>query len=109
MPLPSIARQVKRILTHYCDLHETVERDGVDVLSGEDHRLALRARRIQRFLTQPFFTAQMYYPGTPGEYVPLGETIKGFKRLVEGKYDDLPEEAFRFVGDIDQVVEKAKR
>ena len=102
-----VACQVKEILTRYRDLHEIVERDGIDGLSDEDRQIVVRARRIQRFFTQPFRVAQIY-TNTPGEYVPLAETIRGFQGIVEGEYDNLPEEAFRFVGGIDQVVEKAK-
>ena len=81
---------------------------GMDELSDEDKLLVRRARRIQRFLSQPF-TVSEKFTGIPGTYVPLSETIRGFKEIVEGKHDDLPESAFLFVGTIDEAVEKAKR
>ncbi len=86
---------------------KTVQRlKGKDCLKEEDRETLLRANRIQMFLTQPFFGAQLY-TNIPGEYVKLAETIRGFKGILEGQYDGLPEEAFRFVGAVDQAVEKA--
>ena len=80
----------------------------MEELSEEDKLIVHRARRIQRFLSQPFFVAERF-TNTPGQYVPLEETIRGFKEILEGKHDDLPEQAFFMVGTIDQVVEKAKK
>ena len=80
---------------------------GVDELGDEDKAIVARARRIQRFLSQPFTVGEQF-TGMPGKYVPIKETIRGFKEILEGKYDDLPESAFLFAGTIDDVVEKAK-
>ena len=81
---------------------------GMDELSDEDKLLVGRARKIQRFLSQPFDVSEKF-TGFPGKYVPLSETIRGFKEIIEGKHDDLPESAFLFVGTIDEAVEKAKK
>ena len=81
---------------------------GMDELSDEDKLLVQRARKIQRFLSQPFHVSEKFI-GIPGTYVPLSETIRGFKEIIEGKHDDLPESAFLFVGTIDEAVEKAKK
>jgi F-type H+-transporting ATPase subunit beta len=81
---------------------------GMDELSDEDKLTVSRARKIQRFLSQPFFVAEQF-TGYQGKYVPLKETIRGFKEIIEGKHDDLPESAFLFVGSIDEAVEKAKK
>ena len=80
----------------------------MEELSEEDKLIVARARRIQRFLSQPFHVAEQF-TGTPGRYVPLKETIRGFKEIIEGKHDDLPEAAFYMVGTIDEAVEKAER
>ena len=80
---------------------------GMDELSDEDKLTVNRARKIQRFLSQPFFVAE-HFNGMEGKYVPIKETIRGFKEIIEGKHDDLPESAFLFVGTIDEAVEKAK-
>ena len=79
----------------------------MEELSDEDKLTVSRARKIQRFLSQPFFVAEVF-TGSPGKYVPLKETVRGFKEILEGKYDDLPEAAFYMVGNIDEAVEKAK-
>ena len=81
---------------------------GMDELSDEDKLTVSRARKIQRFLSQPFFVAEQF-TGYQGKYVPLKETIRGFKEIIEGKHDDLSESAFLFVGSIDEAVEKAKK
>jgi F-type H+-transporting ATPase subunit beta len=81
---------------------------GMDELSDEDKMLVGRARKIQRFLSQPFDVSEKF-TGIPGAYVPLSETIRGFKEIIEGKHDDLPESAFLFVGTIDEAVAKAKK
>ncbi|MBQ3971060.1 MAG: F0F1 ATP synthase subunit beta, partial [Selenomonadaceae bacterium] len=81
---------------------------GMEELSDEDKLTVSRARKIQRFLSQPFAVAEVF-TGTPGKYVPLKETIRGFKEILEGKHDDLPEAAFYMVGGIDEVIEKAKK
>jgi len=103
-----VAREVQRILQRYKDLQDIIAILGMDELSDEDKIIVNRARRIQRFLSQPFFVAEEF-TGTSGRYVPLEETIRGFKGIIEGEYDDLQEQAFFMVGTIDEVVEKAKR
>lgn len=103
-----IAREVQRILQRYKDLQDFIAILGMEELSEEDKVIVGRARRIQRFLSQPFFVAEQF-TGTPGKYVSIDKTISGFKAVVEGKYDDLPEQAFYMVGGIEEVVEKAKK
>ena len=102
-----VARRVKEILQKYKDLQDIINILGMEELSEEDKITVNRARRIQRFLSQPFFVAEEF-TGRPGKYVRLEDTIKGFKGLVEGEYDDLPEQAFFMVGTIEEAVEKAK-
>ncbi|RKY59148.1 MAG: F0F1 ATP synthase subunit beta [Candidatus Latescibacterota bacterium] len=102
-----VAREVQRILQRYKELQDIIAILGVEELSDEDKVIVARARRIQRFLTQPFFVAEQFTQ-IPGKYVPLEETVKGFKGLVEGEYDDLPEQAFYMVGTIDEALQKAK-
>ncbi|ADQ13879.1 F0F1 ATP synthase subunit beta [Halanaerobium hydrogeniformans] len=104
----NVARQVQEILQEYKDLQDIIAILGMDELSEEDKLVVNRARRIERFLSQPFFVAEQF-TGTPGKYVELEQTIKGFKGILEGRYDDLPEEAFYMVGTIEDAVEKAKR
>ena len=104
----NVARQVQEILQEYKDLQDIIAILGMDELSEEDKIVVNRARRIERFLSQPFFVAEQF-TGTPGQYVELEQTIKGFKGILEGRYDDLPEEAFYMVGTIEDAVEKAKR
>ncbi|NIP77906.1 MAG: F0F1 ATP synthase subunit beta [Gemmatimonadetes bacterium] len=100
------ARDVQRILQRYKELQDIIAILGMDELSEEDKVIVGRARRIQRFLSQPFFVAEVF-TGMAGKYVPLSETIRGFKGIVDGEYDDLPEQAFYMVGSIDEAVEKA--
>jgi len=97
-----VAREVQRVLQKYKDLQDIIAILGVDELSEEDKILVGRARKIQKFLSQPFFVAESF-TGTKGRYVPLKETIKGFKEILEGKHDDKPEQAFYMKGTIDQV------
>ena len=104
----SVAREVQRILQRYVELMDIIAIMGMDELSDEDKLLVGRARKIQRFLSQPFDVSEKF-TGIPGTYVPLAETIRGFKEIIEGKHDDLPESAFLFVGTIDEAVEKAKK
>jgi len=104
----TVAREVQRILQRYQELMDIIAIMGMDELSDEDKLLVSRARKIQRFLSQPFTVSEKFI-GIPGTYVPLTETIRGFKEIIEGKHDDLPESAFLFVGTIDEAVEKAKK
>ena len=104
----NIAREVQEILQEYKDLQDIIAILGMDELSEEDKIVVNRARRIERFLSQPFFVAEQF-TGTPGKYVELDDTIRGFKGILEGRYDDLPEEAFYMVGTIEDAVEKAKQ
>ena len=103
-----VAREVQRILQRYNELMDIIAIMGMDELSDEDKLLVQRARKIQRFLSQPFHVSEKF-TGIEGTYVPLSETIRGFKEIIEGKHDDLPESAFLFVGTIDEAVEKAKK
>lgn len=103
-----VAREVQRVLQRYNELMDIIAIMGMDELSDEDKLLVSRARKIQRFLSQPLHVSAKFN-GFPGIYVPLSETIRGFKEILEGKHDDLPESAFLFVGTIDDAVEKAKR
>ena len=102
-----IARKVQAVLQKYKELQDIIAILGMDELSEEDKIIVNRARRVQRFLSQPFFVAEVF-TGFPGRYVPLKETIRGFKEILEGRYDDLPEQAFYMVGTIEEAVEKAK-
>lgn len=102
------ARAVQSILQRYKELQDIIAILGMDELSDEDKLTVNRARKIQRFLSQPFSVAEQF-TGMEGKYVPLSETIRGFKEIIEGKHDDLPESAFLFVGTIDEAVEKAKQ
>jgi F-type H+-transporting ATPase subunit beta len=104
----SVAREVQRILQKYKDLQDIIAILGMDELSEEDKVTVARARKIQRFLSQPFFVAEAF-TGSPGKYVTLKDTVKGFKEIAEGKHDDLPEQAFYMVGAIEEAVEKAKK
>jgi F-type H+-transporting ATPase subunit beta len=103
-----VARRVKEILQRYKDLQDIINILGIDELSDEDKVAVARARRIQRFLSQPFFVAEQF-TGRAGKYVKLEDTIRGFKGIIEGEYDDLPEGAFYMVGTIEEAVEQAKR
>ena len=102
----AVAREVQRILQRYKDLQDIIAILGMDELSEEDKVTVQRARKIQRFLSQPFFVAEQF-TGLPGRYVKLADTIRSFKELISGRYDHLPEQAFYMKGDIDQVVEAA--
>jgi len=101
------AQAVKQILQRYKDLQDIIAILGMDELSDEDKLVVSRARRVQRFLSQPFFVAEAF-TGLAGKYVKLEETIKGFKEILAGKHDDLPESAFYLVGTIEEAIEKAK-
>jgi len=103
-----VARQVQSILQRYKELQDIIAIMGMDELSDEDKLIVARARKVQRFLSQPFHVAEQF-TGMEGRYVPLKETIRGFKEIIEGKHDDLPESAFLFVGTIDEAVAKAKK
>jgi F-type H+-transporting ATPase subunit beta len=101
------ATRVQEILQRYKDLQDIIAILGVDELSDEDRLVVARARKIQRFLSQPNFVAEQF-TGTPGEYVKLEDTIKGFREIIEGKHDDLPEQAFYMVGTIEGAVAKGR-
>ena len=103
----NVARRVQQILQRYKDLQDIIAILGMEELSEEDKVTVQRARRIQRFLSQPFFVAEQF-TGTPGRYVTIPDTIRSFKALIDGEYDDLPEAAFYMVGPIEEAVEKAK-
>ncbi len=103
-----VARDVQQILQRYKELQDIIAILGMDELSEEDKVVVSRARRIQRFLSQPFHVAEQF-TGFSGKYVPVKETVRGFKEILEGNYDDLPESAFLFVGTIDDVVDKARK
>ena len=102
------ARGVQTVLQRYKELKDIIAILGMDELSEEDKLTVARARKIERFLSQPFFVAEVF-TGSPGKYVPLKETIRGFQGILKGEYDDLPEQAFYMVGGIDEVVEKSKK
>lgn len=101
------AREVQRILQRYKDLQDIIAILGFDELNEDDKLVVSRARKIERFLSQPMFVAEQF-TGRPGRYVPLRETVRGFREILDGKHDDLPEQAFYMVGGIDEVVERAK-
>ena len=103
-----VARDVQRILQRYKELQDIIAIMGMDELSEDDKLVVSRARKIQRFLSQPFSVAEQF-TGMEGRYVPLKETIRGFREILDGKHDSLPESAFLFVGTIDEAVEKAKK
>ena len=103
-----MARDVKQVLQRYKDLQDIIAILGIDELSEEDKRSVARARRIQKFLSQPFFVASQF-TGLEGKYVSIADTIRGFKEIVEGQHDELPEQAFFLVGGIEEAVEKAER
>jgi F-type H+/Na+-transporting ATPase subunit beta len=102
-----IARAVQGTLQRYKELKDIIAILGMDELSDEDKLVVARARKIQRFLSQPFFVAEVF-TGSPGKYVSLKDTISAFKSILDGEHDDLPEQAFYMVGGIEEVVEKAK-
>ena len=103
-----VARSVQKVLQRYKELQDIIAIMGMDELSEEDKLTVNRARKVQRFLSQSFTVAEQF-TGMPGQYVPLKETIRGFKEILEGKHDDLPESAFLFAGTIDDVVARAKK
>ncbi|NLC76001.1 MAG: F0F1 ATP synthase subunit beta, partial [Clostridia bacterium] len=102
-----VARGVQAVLQRYKELQDIIAILGMDELSEDDKIIVARARKIQRFLSQPFFVAEAF-TNMPGKYVPLSETIRGFKEILEGKHDDLPEQAFLMVGTIEEAVAQAK-
>lgn len=102
-----IAMEVRRLLAHYQSLQDVIAILGMDELSPEDRRVVIRARRIQRFLTQPFFVGEPF-TGLPGRYVPLAETLRGFRGILDGEYDEVPEQAFYMAGAIDDVLAQAE-
>jgi F-type H+-transporting ATPase subunit beta len=104
----NVARAVKQVLQRYKDLQDIIAILGIDELSEEDKLTVARARKIQKFLSQPFFVAEQF-TGVPGKYVPIAETVKSFKEIVDGKHDAVPEQAFFLVGTIDEVLEKAEK
>jgi F-type H+-transporting ATPase subunit beta len=103
-----VARQVQKILQRYKELQDIIAILGMDELSDDDKLIVNRARRISRFLSQPFFVAEAF-TGTPGRYVKLADTIRGFKEIVEGKHDELPEQAFMYVGTIEEAIQRAEK
>jgi F-type H+-transporting ATPase subunit beta len=102
------AREVQRVLQRYKDLQDIIAILGVDELGEDDKLVVSRARKIERFFSQPFYVAQQF-TGREGRYVPLRDTVQGFREILEGKHDDLPESAFMMVGTIDEAVEQAER
>jgi F-type H+-transporting ATPase subunit beta len=104
----TVARKVQGILQRYKELQDIIAILGMDELSEDDKLVVARARKIQRFLSQPFFVAQIF-TGSPGKYVKLQDTIQGFKEIADGKHDDVPESAFYMVGGIDEALEKARK
>ncbi len=102
------AREVQQVLQRYKDLQDIIAILGIDELSEDDKLIVSRARKVERFFSQPFVVAEQF-TGTPGVYVPLRETVSGFREILDGKHDDLPEQAFMFAGTIENVVEKARR
>jgi len=102
------ARGVQEVLQHYKDLQDIIAILGMDELSDEDKLVVTRARKIQRFLSQPFSVAEAF-TGTQGKYLPVKETVRGFREILEGEHDDIPEQLFLYAGGIDEVVERAKK
>ncbi len=103
-----VANRVKEILQRYKELQDIIAILGIDELGEEDKILVQRARKVERFLSQPFHVAEQF-TGAPGQYVPIAETVRSFKELIDGQHDDLPESAFLLKGSIDQVVEASKK
>jgi F-type H+-transporting ATPase subunit beta len=103
-----VARRVQEVLQRYKDLQDIIAILGMDELSEEDKATVARARKIEKFLSQPFHVAEQF-TGTPGAYVPLEETITGFEEILEGKHDDVPEQAFHLVGNMDSALAKAEK
>jgi len=104
----NVARAVKQVLQRYKDLQDIIAILGIDELSEDDKLTVSRARKVERFLSQPFFVAEQF-TGTPGKYVPIAETIKGFKEIIDGKHDAVPEQAFYMVGTIEEALERAEQ
>jgi F-type H+-transporting ATPase subunit beta len=104
----SVATSVQQVLQRYKDLQDIIAILGMDELTDEDKLVVSRARKVERFLSQPNFVAEQF-TGTPGEYVKLEDTIKGFREIIEGKHDDMPEAAFYMVGTIEGAVAKAEK
>jgi F-type H+-transporting ATPase subunit beta len=102
------AREAQRVLQRYKDLQDIIAILGIDELSEDDKLIVVRARKIERFFSQPMFVAEQF-TGRDGRYVPLKETVRGFREILDGKHDDLPEQAFYMVGTIDEVVERAEQ
>jgi F-type H+-transporting ATPase subunit beta len=102
------AREVQRVLQRYNDLQDIIAILGIDELSEEDKLIVARARKIERFLSQPMFVAEAF-TGRKGQYVPLSETVRGFREILDGRHDDLPEQAFYMAGSIDTAVEQGRR
>jgi F-type H+-transporting ATPase subunit beta len=102
------AREVQRILQRYKDLQDIIAILGIDELGEDDKLIVSRARKVERFFSQPMFVAEQF-TGRPGKYVPMRETVRGFREILDGKYDDLPEQAFYMVGSIDEAVDQAKK
>jgi len=102
-----VAQDVKEILQRYKDLQDIIAILGMDELSEEDKLVVARARKVQKFLSQPFFVAEQF-TGNPGIYVEVKDTVRGFKEILQGKHDNVPEQAFYMVGTIEQALEKAK-
>ena len=102
------ARAVQSILQRYKDLQDIIAILGMEELSDEDKQVVGRARKIQRFLSQPFFVAEQF-TGSPGRYVKIADTVKSFREIVDGKHDELPEQAFYMVGDVGEAIDKAKK
>ena len=103
-----VARGVQQVLQRYTDLQDIIAILGIEELSDEDRQIVARARKIQRFLTQPFFVAEVF-TGSPGRFVPIRETVRGFREILDGQHDELPEQAFYMVGTIDEAVERAEQ
>jgi F-type H+-transporting ATPase subunit beta len=103
-----VARNVQQTLQKYKDLQDIIAILGIDELSDEDKIVVARARKMQRFLSQPFFVAAQF-TGTEGKFVTVKDTVRGFKEILDGKHDELPEQAFYMVGGIEEAVEKARR
>ena len=104
----NVARGVQGTLQRYKELKDIIAILGMDELSEDDKLVVARARKIERFLSQPFFVAEVF-TGSPGKYVPLKDTIRGFKGILEGEFDHIPEQAFYMAGSIDEVVERASK
>jgi F-type H+-transporting ATPase subunit beta len=102
------AREVQQVLQRYKDLQDIIAILGIDELSEDDKLIVARARKVERFFSQPFFVAEQF-TGIPGRYVSLEETVRGFREILDGMHDDLPEQAFMMVGTIDEAIEKAAK